>query len=81
MRFLPAGDIEAIGYARAVSALEAALRGDLDPSADPARSSTPVGDGASIRYMPSITAGPILFKSSGMAWEDLVVAQSVVGRA
>jgi ornithine cyclodeaminase/alanine dehydrogenase-like protein (mu-crystallin family) len=25
--------------------------------------------------------GPVLFKGSGMAWEDLVVAQSIVGTA
>jgi len=26
-------------------------------------------------------AGPVLFKGSGMAWQDLVVAQSIVGTA
>jgi ornithine cyclodeaminase len=56
VRFFTAGDIEAFGYARAVSALEAALRGGLDPAADPARSSVPVDGEATLLFMPSIGA-------------------------
>src|SRR5262245_39705963 len=56
LRVTPKADVEAFGYPRAVAAVEAALRGGLDPSADPARSSTPVDGAASLLYMPSITA-------------------------
>jgi len=56
LRFIPAGDVEAFGYPRAAAALEVALRDGLDPSADPARSSIAVDGGASLLYMPSITA-------------------------
>ena len=55
VRYFTAGDIEAFGYARAVSALEAALRGGLDPAADPARSSIPVDGEATLLFMPSIS--------------------------
>src|SRR5262245_20785371 len=56
LRFIPAGDVEACGYPRAVAALEVALRDGLDPAADPARSSIAVDSGASLLFMPSITA-------------------------
>jgi ornithine cyclodeaminase len=54
-RVIPAHDIERFGYARAVAAVEAALRGGLDPAADPPRVSTALGGDASLLYMPSLT--------------------------
>jgi ornithine cyclodeaminase/alanine dehydrogenase-like protein (mu-crystallin family) len=57
--YFTAGDVEAFGYARAVAALEAALRGGLDPGADPARTSVPVDGEATLLFMPSISAGGV----------------------
>jgi ornithine cyclodeaminase/alanine dehydrogenase-like protein (mu-crystallin family) len=56
VHYFTAADIEAFGYARAVSALEGALRGGLDSAADPARTSMPVDDEATLLVMPSVSA-------------------------
>ncbi|HWI73321.1 MAG TPA: hypothetical protein VNT55_15295 [Baekduia sp.] len=50
--FLTADDVAALGFVAAVDALEAALRGGLDPEADPPRSTVAVGDGE-LLVMPS----------------------------
>lgn len=52
--FIAASAIERFGYARAVAAIESALRGGLDPAADPPRLVTAIDDEASMLYMPSL---------------------------
>jgi hypothetical protein len=32
------------------------------------------------RTADSLATGPVLFKGSGMAWEDLVVARAIIAR-
>ena len=54
--FVGAGEVHRLGFARAADALAAALRGGLDPDADPARTVVAVG-GGDLLVMPS-AAGP-----------------------
>lgn len=56
MPFIAASDIVRFGYARAASAIEDALRGGLDPAADPPRIATAIDDAASMLYMPSLSS-------------------------
>jgi len=53
--FIAAADIGRFGYVRAAAALEDALRGGLDPAADPPRITTRIDDEASMLYMPSFS--------------------------
>ena len=53
MRFLDADAVAALGPARASRAIADALRGGLDPSADPARVSVPLSHGQFLLMPPS----------------------------
>lgn len=50
---LPGSAVLSFGYRRAVHAIEAALRGGLDPSTDPPRAKIPVGSDGTVLTMPS----------------------------
>lgn len=63
---LGAADIEALGPAGAVDALEAALRGGLDPGATPARSHVTV-PGGELLIMPAATRDMAGVKIAGVA--------------
>src|SRR4051794_2247232 len=59
--FLDAADVARLSYSAAADALEAALRGGLDPEHDLPRSSVPVGPGE-LLVMPSAPSGHAVVK-------------------